>query len=239
MEVAIAGGHGKIGMLLGRLLVERGDSALGLIRKPEQEDDLRAAGIEPVLVDLEGGADADVAAAVRGADAVVFAAGAGPGSSIERKWTMDFGGAVKLIEACKAEGITRYAIVSAMGATDPPAESDDVFSEYLRAKAAADAALRESGLAYTVVRPGGLTDDAPTGRVEARRPPRPRPDPARRRRRGAGRRPRRRARDRRRVRPARPARPRSPTRSVPSQLHLPAPPALPFAAGLMGRKLHL
>jgi nucleoside-diphosphate-sugar epimerase len=166
MEVAIAGGHGKIGMLLGRLLVERGDSALGLIRKPEQEDDLRAAGIEPVLVDLEGGADAEVAAAVRGADAVVFAAGAGPGSSIERKWTMDFGGAVKLIEACKAEGITRYAIVSAMGATDPPAESDDVFSEYLRAKAAADAALRESGLAYTVVRPGGLTDDGPTGAVK-------------------------------------------------------------------------
>jgi nucleoside-diphosphate-sugar epimerase len=166
MEVAIAGGHGKIGMLLGRLLVERGDSALGLIRKPEQEDDLRAAGIEPVLVDLEGGADADIAAAVRGADAVVFAAGAGPGSSIERKWSMDFGGAVKLIEACKAEGITRYAIVSAMGATDPPAESDDVFGEYLRAKAAADDALRVSGLAYTVVRPGGLTDDAQTGRVQ-------------------------------------------------------------------------
>ncbi len=166
MEVAIAGGHGKIGMLLGRLLVERGDSALGLIRKPEQEDDLHAAGIEPVLVDLEGDDDDSIAAAVSGADAVVFAAGAGPGSSIERKWTMDFGGAVKLIEACKAEGITRYAIVSAMGATDPPAESDNVFSEYLRAKAAADAALRESGLAYTIVRPGGLTDDAPTGRVK-------------------------------------------------------------------------
>lgn len=166
MEVAIGGGHGKIGMLLGRLLVERGDSALGLIRKPEQEDELRAAGIEPVLVDLEGGADADVAAAVRGADAVVFAAGAGPGSSIERKWTMDFGGAVKLIDACKAEGITRYAIVSAMGATDPPVESEDVFGEYLRAKAAADAALRDSGLAYTIVRPGGLTDDPPTGRVQ-------------------------------------------------------------------------
>jgi nucleoside-diphosphate-sugar epimerase len=166
MEVAIAGGHGKIGMLLGRLLVERGDSALGLIRKPEQEDGLRAAGIEPVLVDLEGGADADVTAAVRGADAVVFAAGAGPGSSIERKWTMDFGGAVKLIEACKAEGITRYAIVSSMGATDPPAESDDVFSEYLRAKAAGDEALRESGLAYTIVRPGRLTDEDPSGRVK-------------------------------------------------------------------------
>jgi uncharacterized protein YbjT (DUF2867 family) len=163
MEVAIAGGHGKIGMLLGRLLVERGDTALGLIRNPDQEGDLRAAGVEPALCDLEG--DADVGPAVRGADAVVFAAGAGPGSSAERKRTMDLGGAVKLIEACKEEGIRRYVIVSSMGAADPPAEGGDVFGEYLRAKAGADAALRESGLAYTVVRPGGLTDDPPTGRV--------------------------------------------------------------------------
>jgi nucleoside-diphosphate-sugar epimerase len=166
MEVAIAGGHGKIGMLLGRLLVERGDSALGLIRKPEQEDDLRAAGIEPAVCDLEGDEVEVVAAAVRGADAVVFAAGAGPGSGAERKWTMDFGGAVKLIEACKQEGIRRYVIVSSIGADEPPAEGGDVFGEYLRAKAAADAALRKSGLAYTIVRPGGLTDDSPTGRVQ-------------------------------------------------------------------------
>ena len=164
MEVAIAGGHGKIGMLLGRLIVERGDTALGLIRNPDQEGDLRAGGIEPVLCDLEG--DADVAAAVRGADAVVFAAGAGPGSGAERKRTMDLGGAVKLIEACKEEGIRRYVIVSSMGAADPPAAGTDSFGEYLRAKAGADATLRESGLAYTIVRPGGLTDEAPTGRVQ-------------------------------------------------------------------------
>lgn len=163
MEVAIAGGHGKIGMLLGRLLVQRGDTALGLIRNPEQEDDLRAVGIEPVLCDLEG--DADIAPALRGADAVVFAAGAGPGSGAERKRTMDLGGAVKLIEACRHEGISRYVIVSSMGAADPPAAGGDVFGDYLRAKAGADAALRESGLAYTIVRPGGLTDAAPTGRV--------------------------------------------------------------------------
>jgi uncharacterized protein YbjT (DUF2867 family) len=160
--VAIAGGHGKIAMLLGRSLAERGDTVRGLIRNPDQEGDLRAAGIEPVLCDLEG--DGDVAAAIRGADAVVFAAGAGPGSGEERKSTMDLGGAVKLIEAAKEEGISRYLMVSSMGAEDPPS-GGDVFGAYLRAKALADDALRASGLDYTIVRPGGLTDDPGTGLV--------------------------------------------------------------------------
>lgn len=164
MEVAIAGGHGKIGLLLGGILVERGHTAFGLIRNPDQEDDLHAFGIEPVLCDLE--ADDDVAAAISGADAVVFAAGAGPGSGAERKRTMDLGGAVKLIDAAKAEGVGRYLIVSAMGAADPPAEGGDVFGEYLRAKAEADRTLAASGLAYTIVRPGGLTDDPGTGKVQ-------------------------------------------------------------------------
>src|SRR5664279_3973904 len=96
-EVAIASAHGKIGMLLGNLLVEQGHTVLGLIRNPEQEDDLHAIGVEPVICDLE--ADHDLGAAISGVDAVVFAAGAGPGSGAERKWTLDFGGAVKLIEA--------------------------------------------------------------------------------------------------------------------------------------------
>jgi nucleoside-diphosphate-sugar epimerase len=163
MDVAIAGGHGKIGLQLGRMLAERGDRVRGLIRKPEQADDLVEAGVEPVLCDLEG--DHDAAAAIHGADAVVFAAGAGPGSSAERKWTMDHGGAVKLIEAARAEDVRRYAMVSAMGAADPPAEGGDVFGEYLRAKAKADRELEASGLEYTIVRPGGLTDDPPTGLV--------------------------------------------------------------------------
>jgi uncharacterized protein YbjT (DUF2867 family) len=163
MEVAIAGGHGKIGLLLGRLLVEEGHVALGLIRNPDQEDDLHTVGVEPVLCDLEG--DDDVAAAVRGADAVVFAAGAGPGSGAERKRTMDLGGAVRLIDAARAEGVRRYVIVSAMGAGDPPGDGGDVFGEYLRAKAEADLAVEASGLDYTIVRPGGLTDEPASGRV--------------------------------------------------------------------------
>jgi len=165
MDVVIAGGHGKIGLMLGRLLAERGDSVRGLIRDPGQSEDLRAGGVEPVLCDLEQAGGEEVAAAVRGADAIVFAAGAGPGSGAERKRTMDFGGAVKLIEAAQAESVSRYAIVSAMGAADPPAEGGDVFGEYLRAKAEADRALAASGLEFTIVRPGGLTDAPGTGRV--------------------------------------------------------------------------
>jgi uncharacterized protein YbjT (DUF2867 family) len=164
VKVAIAGGHGKIARLLEELLVKRGDSALGLIRNPDHADDLRDLGAEPVLCDLEG--DCDVAAAITGADAVVFAAGAGPGSGVERKRTMDLGGALKLIEAAKANGISRYLIVSAMGAADPPAEGSGAFGEYLRAKAEADRALAASGLDYTIVRPGRLTDDPGSGLVD-------------------------------------------------------------------------
>jgi nucleoside-diphosphate-sugar epimerase len=163
LEVAIAGAHGKVALELGRLLVERGDIVWGLIRDPAHEDDLHALGVEPVLCDLE--ADDDVAEAVSGAEAIVFAAGAGPGSGAARKRTMDLGGALKLIAAAKAEGIRRYVMLSAMGAADPPAKGGDVFGEYLRAKAEADEALRGSGLEYTVVRPGGLTDDRATGLV--------------------------------------------------------------------------
>lgn len=165
MDVAIAGGHGKIGMLLGAELARRGDSVRGLIRKPEQADDLRAIGVEPVVCDLETAAAEELSGALRGADAVVFAAGAGPGSGAERKRTVDLGGAVKLIEACLTDEVGRYVMVSSMGAADPPASGGGVFGEYLRAKAEADRALVASGLEFTIVRPGALTDDPGTGRV--------------------------------------------------------------------------
>jgi uncharacterized protein YbjT (DUF2867 family) len=161
--VAIAGGHGKIALILGRLLAERGDTVRGLIRNPDQADDLRAVGIEPVIADLES--ESDIASAIRGADAVVFAAGAGPGSGDARKRTVDLGGAVKLIEAAKAEGVSRYLIVSSMGADKAPEDGAEGFGAYLQAKFEADEAVRASGLDYTVVRPGGLTDDPGTGLV--------------------------------------------------------------------------
>src|SRR5918996_3993994 len=115
MDVAIAGGHGQVALRLERLLAARGDRARGLVRTPDHAADLEAAGAEPVVCDLEAG-DADVAGAVAGADAIVFAAGAGPGSGAERKRTVDLGGAVKSIEATKAAGVSRFVIVSSMGA---------------------------------------------------------------------------------------------------------------------------
>jgi uncharacterized protein YbjT (DUF2867 family) len=170
MDVVIAGGHGKIGRRLARLLVARGDRVRGLIRNPDHAEDLRADGSEPVVCDLESADVSSVAEALSGADAVVFAAGAGPGSGAERKLTMDRDGAIKLLEAARSAGVPRYAMVSSVGAESPP-EGDDVFSVYLRAKAEADQALIESDRDWTVIRPGMLTDEPGTGRVRIQAEP--------------------------------------------------------------------
>lgn len=164
MDVAIAGGHGKIALHLSRILSQRGDQVRGLIRNEDQSDDLREVGSTPVVFDLETADSAALAGVIEGADAVVFAAGAGPGSGAERKETVDYEGAVKLLEAAQSVDARRYVIVSAMG-TDNPPQGDDVFAIYLRAKARADQAVMDSDRAWTVVRPGGLTDDPGTGLV--------------------------------------------------------------------------
>jgi nucleoside-diphosphate-sugar epimerase len=162
--IAIAGGHGKIALLLTRRLSARGETVVGLIRTPDQADDVRAAGGEPRVCDLEHADVSEVTAAVAGAAAVVFAAGAGPGSSPERKWTVDRDGAEKLREAAVAAAVPRYLIISSVGAEDPP-DGDDVFSVYLQAKAQADAAVQASDRDWTIVRPGRLTDAPGTERV--------------------------------------------------------------------------
>ena len=164
MDVAIAGGHGKIALHLSRMLSQRGDQVRGLIRDDAQSADLREVGSIPVVFDLETGDAAALAGVISGADAVVFAAGAGPGSGAARKETVDYEGAVKLVEAAQIAGAQRYVIISAMG-TDAPPAGDDVFAVYLRAKARADRAVMDSDRAWTVVRPGGLTDEPGTGRV--------------------------------------------------------------------------
>lgn len=166
MDVAIAGGHGKIALRLEGLLTGHGHQARAIIRNPDHAPEVEAAGAQPVVVDLEALAGVhELAEAVVGADAVVFAAGAGPGSGPERKRTVDYGGAVKLIAAAKQAGIRRYVMVSSINA-DPNAPGDDTFSIYLRAKGEADAELAASGLDHTIVRPGRLTNDPGTGRVK-------------------------------------------------------------------------
>jgi len=164
MDVAIAGAHGNVARRLARLLTARGDRTRGLIRNPDHASELREDGTEPVTCDLETAAVEEITKAITGADAVVFAAGAGAGSGAERKFTMDRDGAIKLLEAARAGGVERYVIVSAIGAENPPT-GGDVFGAYLRAKAEADRALADSDRAWTIVRPVRLTDDPGTGRV--------------------------------------------------------------------------
>jgi nucleoside-diphosphate-sugar epimerase len=173
MRVVIAGAHGQVARRLGRLLSDRGDSVAGIVRNPDHRADLESDGVEPVVLDLEQASVEDVAAVVRGADAVVFAAGGGPSSGVERKHTVDRGAALLLADAAEAAGVRRYLLVSSMGVEQArqgnPPGMDPQFAAYLQAKLAAeDHILPRPGLDTTIVRPGGLTDDPGTGRVTLR-----------------------------------------------------------------------
>jgi len=174
MRVVIAGGHGKIALLLERLLAERGDQGVGLIRNPAQAGDLQKAGAEAAVCDLETASADEVAVLLSGADAVVFAAGAGPGSGAARKDTVDRAASVLLAEAAARAGVRRFVQVSSMGAGQPPEPGgDEVWAAYITAKTAAEDDLRSRDLDWTILRPGGLTDAAPTGRVRLTPPPVP------------------------------------------------------------------
>jgi uncharacterized protein YbjT (DUF2867 family) len=167
MKVLVAGAHGKTARRLVRMLVEKGHEVRGLVRKGEQMPDVEADGAEPVLADLEEEeVEGGVGRAVEGCDAIIFAAGAGPGSGAARKETMDYGGAVKLVEAAEKHGVRRYLMLSSMGAGNPEGGSE-AMQPYLLAKARADERLQESDLDYTIIRPGSLKDVDGTGRIEA------------------------------------------------------------------------
>jgi uncharacterized protein YbjT (DUF2867 family) len=170
MRIAIAGAHGQVARRLGRLLSARGDTVVGIIRNPAHEADLRADGVQPAVLDLESASVEDLAAVVSGADAVVFAAGAGPASGIPRKRTVDYAAAVLLADAAERTGVRPYLLVSSMGVEQArqgtPRGMDPVFAAYLQAKLRAeDEILPRPGLDTTIVRPGRLTDDPGTGRV--------------------------------------------------------------------------
>ena len=175
MRIVIAGGHGKIALLLERLLAERGDQAVGLIRNPAHGADVREAGAEAVICDLEAASAGEVAVLLSGADAVVFAAGAGPGSGVPRKDSVDRAASVLMADAAGRAGVRRFVQVSSMGAGQPPRPgSDEVWAAYIAAKTAAETDLRARDLDWTILRPGGLTDAPGTGRVRLAVPPVPR-----------------------------------------------------------------
>jgi uncharacterized protein YbjT (DUF2867 family) len=168
MRVVIAGGHGKIALILERLLSQRGDSVAGFIRNPDHTADLQAAGAEALVVDLESASVDEVASHLDGADAVVFAAGAGPGSGAARKDTVDRNAAILLADAAEIAKVRRYVMISSLGADAeaPDSAGDSVFVAYLRAKGAADDNVRaREALDSTIVRPGHLINDRGTGRV--------------------------------------------------------------------------
>ncbi len=168
MRIVIAGGHGKIALRLERLLAARGDSPVGLVRNPDHVDDVRATGAQPVVTDLETTTVTQLAEHVMGADAVVFAAGAGPGSGAARKETVDRAAAALLADAASLAGVRRYVMVSAISVDEgPPSEAEPVWAAYVDAKRGADDDIRgrSEQLDWTILRPGGLTEEAGTGRV--------------------------------------------------------------------------
>jgi uncharacterized protein YbjT (DUF2867 family) len=167
VRVVIAGGHGKIALRLTKLLADRGETVVGIVRNPDHVPDVQELGGDAVVLDLEQAPANEVAAVLAGADAVVFAAGAGPGSGAERKDSVDRGASVLLADAAEQTEVRRFLQVSAMGldrAGDP--DVDSVFAAYLRAKDAADQdVMARDGLDWTILRPGLLTDDPGTGQV--------------------------------------------------------------------------
>jgi len=173
MQVVIAGGHGKVALRLAVLLAARGDVVTSVVRNPDHRADLERAGATPVVLDLEAAGAEELAEQMKGADAAVFAAGAGPGSGAARKDTVDRAAAVLLSDAARLAGVRRYILVSSAGVDEPPAPgSDDVWVAYLAAKKAAEEAIRAADhLDWTILRPGRLTDDPGVGRVLLAPPP--------------------------------------------------------------------
>lgn len=165
--VAIVGGNGQIARLLHPLLVARGHTPVALVRQESYRNKLEAMGAAVRLLDIEKGTADDFAAAFEDSQAVVFLAGGGPDGDVERKRTVDLEGSLKSIEGARLAGISRFVQVSAINVDEPiPDDASPVWRAYVEAKRDADIALRDSGLDWTILRPGMLTDDEPTGLVE-------------------------------------------------------------------------
>jgi uncharacterized protein YbjT (DUF2867 family) len=165
-NVLILGGHGKVALRLAPLLVERGDQVTSVFRNPEHESEVAATGAHPVVADIETLDVVSLTDLLRGQDAVVFSAGAGGGNP-SRTYAVDRDAAIRSTDAALAAGVRRYVMVSYLGArTDHGVPSDNPFFAYAEAKAAADEHLRASPLDFTILCPGRLTLDEPTGRID-------------------------------------------------------------------------
>ena len=169
-RIVVIGGHGKVALRLAPLLAERGDEVTSIIRNPEHVGDVEAAGATPVVADIES-LDVDgIAELLEGHDAVVWSAGAGGGNPA-RTYAVDRDAAIRSMDAASRAGVRRYVMVSYIGSSpDHGVPEDDSFFAYAEAKAAADEPLRGTDLDWTILGPGPLTLDEPTGRIEVREP---------------------------------------------------------------------
>ncbi|QLK27897.1 SDR family oxidoreductase [Natrinema zhouii] len=156
--VLIAGAHGQVGQHVTELLGASDRTARAMVRDESQTDEMAELGGEPVVADLTD----DVDHAVEGCDAIVFAAGSGG----EDVYGVDRDGAINLIDAASEAGVNRFVMLSSMGADDPES-GPEALRDYLIAKAEADEYLRNSGVDYTIVRPGELTNEPGTGEIRA------------------------------------------------------------------------
>ena len=166
MRVAVVGGHGQVAQQLHPLLVRAGHTPVALVRREGYQPELEGLGAEVRLLDIEQEDANAFAAAFEGCDAVVFAAGGGPDGNVERKRTVDLEGSLKSIAGARSAGIRRFVQVSAIDVDNPlPADTGAVWKAYVEAKRDADAALRDSALDWTIIRPGRLTDNPGRGVV--------------------------------------------------------------------------
>ena len=165
-HIAIVGGNGQVARHLIAQLVADGHEPVALVRNPAYKHDLEQLGAHMRMLDIEQDEVDHFAAAFAGCGAVVFSAGGGPDGNIDRKRTVDLGGSLKSIEAARQAGIDRFVQISAINVDRPvPDDAKPVWKAYVEAKRDADAALRDSGLDWTILRPGRLTDDEGTGLV--------------------------------------------------------------------------
>ncbi|MET3812484.1 NAD(P)H-binding protein [Arthrobacter sp. UYEF3] len=165
-RIAIIGGHGKVALELSGILAKSGANITSIIRNPDHGDDVAATGATPLVLDVENSTTAEIAAALSGHDAVVWSAGAGGGAP-ERTYAVDRDAAIRSMDAAALAGVRRYVMVSYLGAgLDHGVPPDNSFHAYAEAKAAADAHLRDSGLEWTILGPGALTDGPGNGLID-------------------------------------------------------------------------
>ena len=169
MRILIIGGHGKVARLLTPLLTHAGHEVTAVVRNPEHVTDVETDGANALVADVQAMSPSALTEVMQGVDAVVWSAGAGGGEP-SRTYAVDRDAAIATMDAAQDAGARRYVMLSYFGAgPDHGVSEDNAFFAYAEAKSAADAHLVDTDLAWTIVRPSALTDDAPTGEIETAR----------------------------------------------------------------------